>query len=410
MATETRRGLSERVARMAHALERRMDYLKALQGSGFTIATILFIAISTHFFVQTLRSVIIAPAIFDELLPVFIALIATPFAVAALTLVCNDPFLGLVGAFVQALGRGFLLMPSDAENLGYYAGMICGIFGYSLAFLGVLGAVLTRSPLNVSQDQEKTRPSAIAGGTLLGMAMNIVLRLPSPVGASIAENILCNCMLFLVFSSVALYWYKGHHQEHNILKNVLPADTKRGKAKKFRKTLHIFMLGPCFAVLGFYFNRPEWIAAAAGMPYTATAYVLVLSILVAPLVRALGVFRKQARDVVTLACIAASFVGIGFMHFLPAGPYLLILIVPTPFGLGLIIDRAISQTALERADNVDITIILAWMVSLASILGSNVLSLLIFIPYAGIIVMAPLVLYTAIDAINTIKRGSEVGE
>jgi len=301
-----------------------------------------------------------------------------------------------------------LLLPSDAENLVYYAGMICSIYGYILAFLGVLGAVLKRAPLHASLDQEQSRPAAIVGGMLLGMAINIVLRLPSPAGASLAENILCNCIMLFILSPVALYWYAGHCQEHFIIKNALPDDAKRGTEKRFRKTLHIFMLGPCFAVLGFYFNRLEWIAAASGVPYTATAYVLVLSILAAPLVQALGVPRGRALDVATLACIVAPFVGIGFMHYLPAGPHVLLLAVPAPLGLGIVMDRAIRQTALEHADNVDVAIILGWMVSIASILGSNVLALLVFLPYAGIIVMAPLLAYVVMNAITTWKRGREV--
>jgi hypothetical protein len=209
-------------------------------------------------------------------------------------------------------------------------------------------------------------------------------------------------------SFVALYWYAGHRREHNILKEALPGDVKRGKEKRFRKTLHLFMLGPCFAVLGFYFNRPEWIAAASGIPYTTVAYILVLAMLVAPLVRSLGVLKEQVVDIIALACIVASFVGIGFMHYLPVGPYVLVLVVPAPFGLGIVLDRAIRFSALERADNIDVTIILAWMVALCGILGSIVLVLLLFVPYAGIIIMALLLAYVAINVLISRKRGKEV--
>jgi hypothetical protein len=340
--------------------------------------------------------------------PILIGLLAAPVAVAILTLVCNDLFLGLVGAFVQALGKGFLLLPSDPQNVVYYAGMICSIFGYLLVFLGVLGAALKRTSIPDMPDPAKNLPGTIVGGVLLGMAANIALRLPNPAGFSLAENVLCNALVLFILSSVALYWYAGHRREHNVLKDALPADAKRGKEKRFRKTLHLFMLGPCFAVLGFYFNRPEWIAAVSGIPYTTVAYILVLAMLVAPLVRSLGMLKEQMADIIALACIVASFIGIGFMHYLPVGPYVLLLVVPAPFGLSIVLDRAIRFSALERADNIDVTIILAWMVALCGILGSNVLSLLLFVPYAGVIIMALLLAYAAIYTLIVRKRGKEV--
>ncbi len=408
MVTEPTRTLSERVAGMARALERRTGGLKSFQGSGFAIATIIFVAISTHFFVQTIRSVIVAPAIFEQLVPVLAGLIAAPFVVAILTLVCNDPFLGLAGAFVQALGRGFLLLPSDPENVIYYIGMTCSIFGYLMVFLGGLGAALKRIPIHVSPEQENAQPAAIVGGILLGMAVNVALRLPNPASTSLTENILCNCLLLFVLSSVALFWYAGHRQDHNIIKDAMPADTRRGKEKRFRKTLHLFMLGPCFAILGFYFNRPEWIAAVSGVSYTTTVYVLVLSILAAPLVLSLGLLKGQVLDIIALACIAASFVGLGLMHYLPVGPHVLVLVIPAPFGLGIVMDSAIRETAQERADNVDITIILGWMVSIFGIIGSYLLILLLFMPYAGIITMAPLLAYVAINTFIDMRHRKEV--
>jgi hypothetical protein len=408
MVTAPTRKLSERVAGMTRALESRTGGFKAFHGSGFAIATILLESISTHLFVQTLRSVIVAPAIFEKLVPILIGLIAAPVVVVLLTLVCNDLFLGLAGAFVQALGRGFLILPSDPLNVVYYLGMICSVFGYLMVFLGVLGAALKRTQLNDIPEPVKHLPEAIASGVMLGMAMNIALRLPNPAGISLAENVLCNTLLLFALSFVALYWYAEHRREHNVLKDALPADAKRGNEKRFRKTLHLFMLGPCFAVLGFYFNRPEWIAAASGIPYTATAFILVLSILAVPLVRSLGVLKEQMVETIALVCVTASFVGIGFMHYLPVGPYVLLLVVPAPFGLGIVLDRAIGASALERADNIDVTIILAWMVALCGILGSNVLGLLVFVPYAGIIIMAPLLAYVAINALVARKRGKGV--
>jgi hypothetical protein len=396
------------MARLNSSLERRTSVLKAFQGSGFAIATILLEALSTHFFVQTLRSVIVAPAILQQLIPVLIGLIAAPVVAAFLTLVCNDLFLGLAGAFVLALGRGFLLLPSDPQNLIYYTGMICSVFGYALSFLGLLGAALKRTGLVNVPEPDKTLPAAIAGGVLLGMATNLALRLPNPAGISLAENVLVNVVLLFVLALVSLYWYAGHHRERNILRESLPADAKRGKEKRFRKTLHLFMLGPCFAILGFYFNRPEWIAAASGVPYTVTAYVLVLAILIAPLVRSLGVLKDRVVDMIALACITLSFVGLGFMHYLPAGPHVLVLVVPAPFGLGIVLDRAIRFSSLERADNIDITIIFAWMVALAGIMGSNVIMLLLFVPYAGTIIMAVPLAYIAINLVVATKRGKGV--
>ncbi|NMC07935.1 MAG: hypothetical protein GYA24_22200 [Candidatus Lokiarchaeota archaeon] len=380
--------LSEGVAKLASAMERRAGGLKSFHGSGFVIATILLIALLTHFFVQSLRSVIIAPAILQQLVPLLVGMMLAPFISALLTLVCNDAFLGLVGSFLMALGRGFLLLPSDPANLIYYTGMTCSVIGYAIAFLGMLGSVLKRAPVPDVAGPGTSQPAAIVGGTFLGMAMNLGLRLPTPAGVSLVENVLVNLLMLFMLALVALYWYGGHRREHNILKDALPGDTKRGKEKRFRKTLHIFMVGPCFAVLGFYFNRPEWVSAASGLPYIVTAYVLVLAMLVVPLLRSAGVLPERHAGVVALACLAASLVGLGFMHYLPAGPHVLVLVVPAPLGLGIVLDRALRLASSERADNIDITIILAWMVALAGILVSNVIMLLVFVPYAGAIIMA----------------------
>ncbi|MBN2152361.1 MAG: hypothetical protein JW839_12995, partial [Candidatus Lokiarchaeota archaeon] len=114
----------------------------------------------------------------------------------------------------------------------------------------------------------------------------------------------------------------------------------------------------------------------------------------------LGVLKERVLDVVTLACLAAAFVGIGFMYYMPPGTYLIALIVPAPFGMGVVVDRAIRYSAREHADNIDITIILCWIVALLSILASNLLILYFFLPYTGIIAMAPLLAYFTIDTIN----------
>ncbi|MBN2150261.1 MAG: hypothetical protein JW839_02325, partial [Candidatus Lokiarchaeota archaeon] len=250
--------LSERVAGLTRALERVSRGLKGFHGSGFLIATVLMEAVSTHFFVQTLRSIIIAPNIFVELIPIVAVVLAAPFIAALLTLVCNDLFLGLVGALAQVVGRGLLLTPSDPERLLYFTGMGLSTAGYLLAFLGLFGATLKGTKVRDLGDAGRQLQKLLVGGVLLGMAANVALRLPNPAGMNLVEDVLFNVILLVAFTIVALYWYAGHDREHNILKDPLPTDMKRGKEKRFRKTVHLFMLCPCFAILGFYFNRPEW--------------------------------------------------------------------------------------------------------------------------------------------------------
>nr|MDO8109277.1 hypothetical protein [Candidatus Sigynarchaeota archaeon] len=372
---------------------------KASNGIDFMIFTIVMNALSMHFFLQTLRSIIIAPAIFSELLPLLIGLLVAPFIIALCTLLVDDLFLGLLGAMLQAIGRGLLIIPMDPANIIYYAGMLCGIYGNVMLMLGMLGATFKKVHVHSIQDKDATMPALVVSGLFAGVALNVILRFP---GIDVAENQVANYVLITILLASAMVWYTNIEKKHPIRKNLDQiAGFKRKKDKRFRKTAHLFMLGPSFAILGFYFNRYEWLSAATGLTNIVLGYILIIAILMAPLIHTLCAGSDRAIEICGMACTSLAFVGIGLMLYLPTGLYMLVFIVPAPLGIYITINRVIRLTGREHANNVDITIIVAWMLGLLGMIGPALLTLLVFVPYAGIIIIAPLVAYWIIHlAVN----------
>ena len=393
--------------RITAYLEKRKPDMSNLHVYGFILSIFIIVSISFNFLMVTIRSILIAPRVLEDLIPVIAGLLLAPIIAAILTLFFNDIFLGVTGAFLQILGRGLLLLPSDPENISYYAGMISGIFGQILLFLGIFSMIFKDIKFKDKSIKQDYLTASILSGIFLGFAINITLRMP---GLALSENILMNG-LFIILLVIACYtWVENIELKHKILKNFEQTrNLKRGNEKKFRKSLHLLILGPCIAILGFTLNRYEWLSAFLDFDYFLTGYFCLLSILISPIIFILT-RNKMQRANIGLSCNILAFIFLGFMNFLPSGKYYIGILIMIPTGLFFTILEAIDYARDASINNIDISLISTWIVCLASIITLAMLSLLVFFPFTYMILFGILLGYNLLNYWNKKHRTKEIKE
>ncbi len=376
--------LSEKLTRK---LEAKLDAGFHFGELGLVISLIVVNAISTNNLVATVRAVLVAPRIVEELVPVLVGLLLVPFCVAMLTVVFNGTFLALSGGFIQAFARVLLVVPSDQQNIVYFCGMTLLILGHALVFTGMLGFIFKNITVQGRGNGRELHTTAIIAGMMLGFGMNIVTRMP---GVQLAETMLVNTFFSGLLVVFTITWYVLVDKKHNIIKNLDETEGfNAGKEKRFGKTLHVLLLGPCVAVLGFTFNRYEWLAAITGLPYWATAYVSFLSIMLAPIIGVLASRHEKGRDILVVALLAMASIGVGLSQVIQAPWLVLAGMLVAPAALFMAMLQNIKLARQERVNNIDITFILTWIISISSIITLAVLSLLVFFPYATFVVFSP---------------------
>ncbi|MHA1681063.1 MAG: hypothetical protein ACTSUE_08645 [Promethearchaeota archaeon] len=391
--------------KIAGLLLQRQGKSENAMGLWFLLSIITLNAISIHFFMVTLRSIIIAPAIFNDLIPLLAGILLAPFIAALFTIFMNSHFMAVLGVILQIFGRAMLLEPGNLDNNHmYYAGMISLIFGQVMLFVGLIAAnfkhVKLKGELAVKPEEQWM---ATIGGIIVGFALNVVSR---SSGIEISENITFNIFLAIGFLVALASWFPQFQKVHNVLKNIHPDRVKKNKGtRNFRKTLHLLVLAPCFCVMGFIFNRFEWIATALQVNYNMAGIMVAASISASPLVMMLLGKNQDMKDMLGLICLCLGIVGLGFMYFLPSGIYLGLFIFPVPIGIYNAFERVFRLTGRVHVRNIDISIILAWIVIMFSLLVTTLLNFLFLFPWVNLILLSIPIAHAVINQYITTKKG-----
>ncbi|MHA1848464.1 MAG: hypothetical protein ACTSYS_17030 [Promethearchaeota archaeon] len=374
----------------------------------FSILTIINTAVITHFLLVVVRSFIIAPAILNELLPILAWMLIVPFVVAFLTMIFNDVFLGLIGNVLLSIGRAFLIFPASSKNLEYYIGMDLSILGTLLSLLGLFGIVFKDLKLNSGPATSGFSISSIAVGFIIGFVLNVSLRMP---GIELSENPIFNMMIVVVFLISGVKWYDSVELKRKLLKNVeFSKELKRKGEKKFRKSLHLLMLGPIFGIFGNIYNRYEYFADITDLGYFLVGYTLVLAFL-GGLVLVLALRDKQpVGDYLGIGAALLGLLGIGFRYFMPKGNYFLIFVIVPIFSGIVLIEKVIEKAKLARINNVDISTILAWIMVVVALFFVYSLNLLLLFPFSEAIMFSLIAIYLAVELLSRIRHSKTQGK
>ncbi|MFX0101652.1 MAG: hypothetical protein ACFFCS_18960 [Candidatus Hodarchaeota archaeon] len=383
-----KKGMSVKISEYINSEGRKK--IPNLHGLKLIVGFVIMNAISTHFLFQTIRSIRIAPNVFNELIPFLIPLLATPFVMMILSMFLDSTFLGLLGCLLQVLGKTLSLIPSDPDYIIYNTWMAISFIGQGFTFYGMLGFLMKDVKIKNFPEGTGKMKEYFTFGLFLGVALNLILR-----AIELNEGIVTNIILILVFSSTAVIWYQGVDKKHCILKNLdQTREYNRGKGKKFSKALNLFTIGPIIGIFSFHYNKPELVSAVSLVDYSTTVYWIILGLLVSPLIHhLLRNVDEKVMNFLRFIMSVTTFLVFGLMYYVPRGVYLLVFIVILPFAMCFLIDGALTIARNVKVNNVDIAIILTYIIVILSIIVTVALAIYFFVPYVQLILSAILLTY-----------------
>ncbi|GAB4328530.1 MAG: hypothetical protein Kow0069_35730 [Promethearchaeota archaeon] len=307
-------------------MDKAPEQVEGLAGGTTGVPTFVLLALGTNFFVQATREFLIGRNVFEQLLPLALALLVSVLVAPLLAWVLQPaPALALLGAALGA-GRVLLLVPdADPSFPAYFAAMFLAC-GAGPAFLSF--------GLSLPVKDRGVPPGLVAAGVAAGAAHNVAFRV-----AGLTNDFLA--MWFLAFvawlAAAALSWESRDRWLRTADQRVcgsLEPGTGRGASA-------VLGWAPALAFWFLPAGDPELVAHLGATSLQAAALVLSLGTLAGGVV-ALALGGRPLRLAGAAGAIAATLV-VGTAYYVPPSAFSLPAWFVGAAGVGLAAGSTLSQ-------------------------------------------------------------------